>query len=409
VNIKLQPVWGELQLAAGFSSPGRAKVNPPGRAKARRKLKLALHALALCATLAAQDRPLTIAKQGWFYSGGREITDQGQQVLVDPMFVQFQIPAKVTAPYPIVLIHGQFQNGSNFLGTPDGRPGWAEYFVGRGFAVYVVDQPARGRSPYTAAADGPLTTVAPDQIERQFTAPEKSNLWPQAKLHTQWPGTGLRGDPVFEQFRASQNASMSNNVLMDAANRAAGAALLKRIGPAILLTHSRSGPFGWEIADDVPELVKGIVAVEPNGPPFYNVVPTVAGEPAFGKPWGIGFGPLTYDPPIKDPKELTLKREPQPQGKDLLACWFLETPRRLPHLAGIPVIILTAEASYHAPYDHCTSQYLTKAGVANEFVRLEDRNIRGNGHMVMLEKNNLAIANVIADWIGKKIKAQPKR
>jgi pimeloyl-ACP methyl ester carboxylesterase len=315
----------------------------------------------------------------------------------------------VRAPYPIVMIHGQFQNGSNFLGTPDDRPGWAEFFLRQGFPVYVVDQPARGRSAYDAAADGPLTMASVDTIERQFTAPERFNLWPQARLHTQWPGTGLRGDPVFEQFRASQNPSMSDNAAMDAANRAAGAALLRRIGPAILLTHSRSGPFGWEIADDVPDLVKGIIAVEPNGPPFYNVGPVGVTAPVANKPWGIAFGPLTYDPPVRDPAELASTREARPQGPDLTPCAFLDTPRELPRLAGIPVMIVTAEASYHAPYDHCTSQYLTRAGVANDFVRLEDHGIRGNGHMMMLEKNNLVIANLIAQWIEKNVKPSRKK
>src|SRR5262249_35743586 len=88
------------------------------------------------------------------------------------------------------------------------------------------------------------------------------------------PGRGLRGDPVFEQFRASQNASLPvGSQRMDQINRAAGAALVQRIGPAIVLTHSRSGPFGWEIADDVPSLVRAIVAVEPNAPPVSNEAP----------------------------------------------------------------------------------------------------------------------------------------
>src|SRR5438105_1606104 len=87
--------------------------------------------------------PLAIAKQGFFYAGGREIAEQGRAtlpgpaILVDAMFVQYQIPVKLTGPYPLVMIHGQFQNGSNFLGTPDDREGWAEYFVRRGYAVYV--------------------------------------------------------------------------------------------------------------------------------------------------------------------------------------------------------------------------------------------------------------------------------
>jgi len=376
-----------------------------------RSLTIALLAVAGLVGLAAAvtsegDRasgPLTIAKQGFFYAGGREIKDQGGPALVDAMFVEYQVPAKITAPYPVVMIHGQFQNGSNFMGTPDDREGWAEYFIRRGYPVYVVDQPARGRSSYNRQADGELTTGTVETIERQFTAIEKYNLWPQARLHTQWPGAGTHGDSVFEQFRASQNPSMTDNTKMDVANRAAGAALLRRIGPAILLTHSRSGPFGWEIANDVPQLVKGIVAVEPNGPPFYAAAPAPTGTLA--RRWGVSDDPLTYDPPAKAAADLAPKREEKPQGKDLETCWVANMPHKLPRLAGIPVMIVTAEASYHARYDHCTSQFLTKAGVPNDFVPLGGRGIHGNGHMMMLEKNNLEIAGVINDWIAHHIKS----
>ena len=172
--------------------------------------------VALQAANEATPAPLAIAKQGYFYVGGRTVSG----LTVDEMFVQYQIPAKVTAPYPIVMIHGNFQNGSNFLGTPDDREGWAEYFVRRGYAVYVMDQAARGRSIYNPEADGPVAYPKAESIERQFTAIEKYNIWPQAKMHTQWPGKGVRGDAIFEQFRASQNPSMTDNLKMDAANRA---------------------------------------------------------------------------------------------------------------------------------------------------------------------------------------------
>src|ERR1700690_3113051 len=118
------------------------------------------NAVMVLAAVTAAAQPLQIAKQGFFYVGGREVG----AALADAMFVEYQIPAKVTAPYPIVMIHGQFQNGSNFLGTPDDREGWAEYFVRRGYAVYVVDQIARGRSAYTPASDGTLSMVGAEQI-----------------------------------------------------------------------------------------------------------------------------------------------------------------------------------------------------------------------------------------------------
>jgi pimeloyl-ACP methyl ester carboxylesterase len=366
-------------------------------------LALLLVVAAIVASKAEGDRaagPVAIAKQGFFYAGGRTVSGQ----TVDEMFVEYQIPAKVTAPYPIVMIHGNFQNGSNFLGTPDDRQGWAEYFVRRGFAVYVVDQAGRGRSIYNQSADGPLAYPSAENIERQFTAIEKYNIWPQAKMHTQWPGKGVRGDPVFEQFRASQNPSMTDNIKMDAANRAGGSAILRRIGPAIVLTHSRSGPFGWEIADDVPELTKAVIAVEPAGPPFYNVVPTATNDPAAARRYGVAFDHMTYDPPVKDITDLAPKREDKPRGKDLQACWMASVPHKLPRLAGIPIMIVTAEASYHAAYDHCTSEYLKQVGVPNDFTPLSANGIHGNGHMMMLEKNNLEIARLIADWIGKHVK-----
>jgi len=66
-----------------------------------------------------------------------------------------------------------------------------------------------------------------------------------------------------------------------------------------------------------------------------------------------------------------------------------------------PVVIISAEASYHAAYDHCTAAYLKQAGVANAHVRLADLGVRGNGHMMMIEKNSDAIAAVIEGWLDK--------
>ncbi len=70
---------------------------------------------------------------------------------------------------------------------------------------------------------------------------------------------------------------------------------------------------------------------------------------------------------------------------------------------GIPILMVSAEASYHAPYDHCTSLFLRQAGVDHDFVRLADIGIRGNGHMMMLEKNNLEIAEFLQKWLESKV------
>jgi len=60
---------------------------------------------------------------------------------------------------------------------------------------------------------------------------------------------------------------------------------------------------------------------------------------------------------------------------------------------------VTSEASYHAPYDHCTVKYLEQAGVHPAWIKLGEAGIHGNGHMMMLEKNNAEIAGVMARWL----------
>ncbi|HEY4114085.1 MAG TPA: hypothetical protein VGM17_08495, partial [Rhizomicrobium sp.] len=59
--------------------------------------------------------------------------------------------------------------------------------------------------------------------------------------------------------------------------------------------------------------------------------------------------------------------------------------------------------SFYAPYSHCTVAYLKQAGVDVDFVKLADLGLHGNGHMMMMEKNSDAIAQVILDWIDRRL------
>ena len=357
---------------------------------------VALLLIAACATTSDGDPP----RQGYFFVGGRYVETEKGPLMTRQMYVEYHLPVVQKHPYPIVMIHGAAQTGTNFTGTPDGRKGWAQFFVERGYAVYVVDQPARGRSAYLDSL-GANVRFSSAQLEQRFTAHEKFNLWPQAKLHTQWPGTGQRGDPTFDQFYASQVQYVGSGARTQELNRDAGAALLDKIGPAIVMTHSQSGAIGWPIADARPKLVKGIIAAEPSGPPFANAV--FSSEPA--RLWGVTDIPMTYDLPITEAKQLTVVQEATADGPNLERCRLQAAPaRRMPTLAGIPILIIAAESSYHAVYDHCTSKYLAQAGVPNTFVRLEDVGIRGNGHMLMIEKNNLEIADFIAKWVEKSVR-----
>src|SRR5881296_2472153 len=168
--------------------------------------------LSIAMLAAAQKRaePLSIARQGYLFAGGKYSTVNGRRVMSGQLYAEFQIPAKQTERWPIVMIHGGSQSGTNFTGTPDGREGWAQFFLRRGYAVYVVDQPGRGRAAYEADRYGPATRVNLDTTENRFAAPERFKLWPQAHLHTQWPGPGTPGDPSFDQFYASQVPSIAD-------------------------------------------------------------------------------------------------------------------------------------------------------------------------------------------------------
>jgi len=109
-------------------------------------LILAAATLAGCATTPGDG-----VRQGYFFVGGRYVDSKGGPLMERQMYVEYRIPGRQTRPYPIVMIHGAAQTGTNFTGTPDGRKGWAEWFVEQGYAVYVVDQPTRGRSPWNDA------------------------------------------------------------------------------------------------------------------------------------------------------------------------------------------------------------------------------------------------------------------
>jgi len=329
------------------------------------------------------------------------------------MYVETRVPARKTKPYPIIMVHGGTMSGTNFTGTPDGREGWAQYFLRQGYAVYVVDQVGRGRSGYLAAVYGPDRNVERSNSASRFVAEEKFDLWPQARLHTQWPGSGEPDDAATMQLAASQLPAIASFAKQQLLNRDALVALLDRIGPAIVLVHSQAGAYGWPVADARPALVKAILAIEPNGPPFDAI--EFVGAPAWFKegPRALAYGitgvPLTYSPPVQGAADLEPVVEEKADGPELARCHVQREPaRQLPNLAKMPILVLTAEASYHAPYDHCTVKFLQQAGVKPTFIRLADLGIHGNSHVMMLEKNNKDIAAVIAKWLDKAVNGKAK-
>ena len=346
-------------------------------------------------------------REGYFFVGGRYDTVGGKELAVGQMFVQFHAPAEVTQPFPVVMVHGTAQTGVNFLATPDGRPGWVDRFVERGFAVYVVDQVGRGRSGDNPEVYGPYARLAPGDLESIFTGQEKFGLFPQAKLHTQWPGgAGAKGNAAFDQFYLSQVPYIASGLKSEELVDPALIALLEKIGPSVVLTHSQAGVFGWAVSDQRPELVKAHVAVEPNGPTFYDIKFKGGTEwyerigDARAQPYGITRVPLHFEPPVSSPTDLTIIQADQPARPDVIRCWLQAEPaRQLPNLAKVPTVIVTGEASFRATMDDCTGAFLAQAGAKPDRLALAEHGIHGNGHMMMLETNNQQIADAIIEWI----------
>ncbi|PWY66509.1 alpha/beta-hydrolase [Aspergillus sclerotioniger CBS 115572] len=309
------------------------------------------------------------------------------------MYVEKLTPAHVTQPHPIVFIHGMAQTATNWLNKPDGQPGWASYFLQKGYECYLLDQPFRGRSPWQPS-NGPLETYSAEHLQKYFTAPAQYRLWPQASLHTQWPGSGLMHDPIFDAYYASTVPSVSDDISQQRAMQQAGAALLDRIGePVILVAHSQAGLMAWLMTDQRADLVHSIVAIEPAGPPFSSMF---GGAPT--KPYGLTDIPLTYTPPVSNPSSDLVTTVIPANSSDVTDCHIQaddSSARQLANISKVPVLLVTTEASYHAQYDWCTVKFLQQAGVQTQHLQLGEIGIHGNGHMVFLEKNSDEVAAAI--------------
>ncbi len=226
-----------------------------------------LMAGALSAQLAAQTSSpapgsvLDIAEWSYrFYGVEHALLARGTVVNGAQMYVEHWIPAQVRHPYPVVLIHGGYGQGSEWFSTPDGRRGWATLLLEQGYKVYVLDRPGQGRNPYYPFLHGPF-----DREAQTFERVAKAVKSPQ------WPGTGDANDPAVVQYTASLGQPMGNNALTQNLWRTRGAILLDDIGPAILISHGDGAVFAWVTAQARPDLVKAIVAVEAAGLERLNI------------------------------------------------------------------------------------------------------------------------------------------
>jgi pimeloyl-ACP methyl ester carboxylesterase len=210
----------------------------------------ALMAGALSASLVDAQTPqpaLDIAEWSYHWYGvehallARGTVCNGMQ-----MYVEHWIPAQVRHPYPVVLIHGGFGQGSDWFSTFDGRRGWATLFLEQGYKVYVLDRPGQGRNPYQPFVHGAFNAQAP-------TFEAANRVVNSASLT----------DPRVAQAVAPMGQPMPNNAATQNIWRTRGAMLLDDIGPSILVTEGDGAVFARVTAEERPALIKGVVAVAP--------------------------------------------------------------------------------------------------------------------------------------------------
>lgn len=325
--------------------------------------------------------PLIIKEQGSFAVGGTVVTNpgtfdpvkmppEGQTFRGDHAYVFYQVPVNARK-LPLVLWHGFGQFSKTWETTPDGREGYQNIFLRRGFGVYVIDQPRRGNAG-RSTQPATLTPVADEQ--KWFTI-FRVGIWPNF-----FPGVQFSRDPeaLNQYFRqmTSNTGPFDIEVVSDAV-----AALFKKIGPGILVTHSQGGGPGW-ITAIKSQNVHAIVAYEPGS----NFVFPKGEVPP---PMHSSAGPLdAVGVPLSDFMKLT---------KIPIVIYYGDNipkqPSANPGQDGWRVRLAMARLWADA---------VNRRGGNVTVVHLPEIGIRGNTHFPFSDLNNRKIADLLSKYLEEK-------
>ncbi len=322
------------------------------------------------------DTPLVLKAQGSFFVGGEKVEQTqgelgdlgpGGHITVNQMYVRYMVPQGADGNVPIVMVHGATLTGKSWETTPDGRMGWDEYFVRKGHPVYVPDQVGRGRSGFNQAVFNNVRAgSAPGATLPRWLRFSDEVVWPNFRFgskpgapyaDSQFPVTAV--DELAKQgvpdvsFGGVPTPNPTHKALSD---------LASQVNAAVLMGHSQSGAFPLAAALLNPAVAKGLVLVEP------------------------GRCPATY------------------------------TDEQIKTLATLPILVvfgdhrdtptgIGTQNSWQISFDSCQTLIgrLKAAGGQAQMFNPPDRGIRGNSHMIMQDRNNLQIADVILQWIGDQV------
>ncbi|KAK5992508.1 putative secreted lipase [Cladobotryum mycophilum] len=367
------------------------------------------------------------------------------------MYVEKLEPVHESEDLPIILIHDDFHTGQSFITKPDGKPGWATFFLNQGYTLYIPDLPYIGRSNYITPSllqsvdlADQVQYMSAQVIERELTGPAKFEPrgWVRAALHDKFPGTGQRNDPIFDNYVAGLAPMIPRKPERETLAQQGLNALLKRTGKAILIGVGTGAVAAWLAADIQPESVDKVIAIEPTGPPFgvtyeerrgFRVYTPFVKHSNKLRPYGLSEIPLTYDPPANQedffnnvpplPTEVCFRKDRKGSVVRQVGLGILNDDpdssmgqqadinqknnvRQLIQLKKMKHLMITSEASSHTTYDWQTLTFLRDAGVRVAWIPLEKGRIRGNGHLMFLETNSDRIASMIDEWIKREREAE---
>ena len=320
---------------------------------------------------------LIIKEQGSFAVGGSVIsnpgtfdaierTPDGQTFHGDHAYVFYQIPADARK-LPLVLWHGFGQFSKTWETTPDGREGFQNIFLRRRFGVYLLDQPRRGRAGRSTVE----ATITPNPDEQFWFNVFRVGVWPDY-----FPGVQFSKDPeALNQYFRQMTPNIGGfdpAVITDAVSE-----LFSKTGPAILVTHSHSGGFGWSTALKNPN-VRAIVSYEP-GSGF------VFPEGEVPEPIESSSGALTANG-VSMEEFLKLTKIP------VIIYYGDNIPAEFdpnPGTDGWRVRLEMAKLWRDAVNRH---------GGDVTVVHLPEIGIKGNTHFPFSDLNNLEIADLMSEW-----------
>ena len=353
----------------------------------KRKSFLALiAAVSLTASSAfAFDKPVTIQAQGSFMAGGKVITASGNYNGVkdwkdlsgntlhgDHAYCFYQIPVNAKK-YSLVFLHGYGQSGKSWETTPDGRDGFQNIFLSKGYKVYVVDEPRYGRAGRSTVPAN-ISAQPDDQL---WYYNFRIGIYPNVYDGVKFPRDKESIQQFFHQMTPS-TGNFDSKVISDAM-----VAVFEKSGDGILMTHSAGGGPGWETAIKSNK-VRAVIALEPGTFPFPEnefpeVEETTSPFPAAGtKVSTDDFLKLTKIPIV------VYFGDNIPSGDKPVDNWGFDNWRTRLNLAKK------------------WANVMKKYGGDVEIVYLPDIGVKGNTHFMMSDLNNVEVAEVIENWIKSK-------